>query len=67
MPYSVMVDAGHGGRDPGAVFNGRQEKDDTLRLALAVGEILQDNGIDVSYTRTTDVYETPYELSLIHI
>ena len=61
MPYSVMVDAGHGGRDPGAVYNGRQEKDDTLRLALAVGEILQDNGIDVSYTRTTDVYETPFE------
>lgn len=64
MPYSVMVDAGHGGRDPGAVFNGRQEKDDTLRLALAVGEILQDNGIDVSYTRTTDVYETPYEKAM---
>lgn len=64
MPYSIMVDAGHGGRDPGAVYNGRQEKDDTLRLALAVGEILQDNGIDVSYTRTTDVYETPYEKAL---
>lgn len=65
MPYSIMVDAGHGGeRDPGAVYNGRREKDDTLRLALAVGEILQDNGIDVSYTRTTDVYETPYEKAL---
>ena len=37
MPYSIMMDAGHGGRDPGAVYNGRQEKDDTLRLALAVG------------------------------
>lgn len=61
MPYSIMVDAGHGGRDPGAVYQGRQEKDDTLRLALAVGEILQNNGIDVEYTRTTDVYETPYE------
>ena len=32
MPYSIMLDAGHGGRDPGAVYNGRQEKDDTLRL-----------------------------------
>ncbi len=61
MPYSIMMDAGHGGRDPGAVYEGRQEKDDTLRLALAVGEILQNNGIDVEYTRTTDVYETPYE------
>ena len=61
MPYSIMLDAGHGGRDPGAVYNGRQEKDDTLALTLAVGEILQNNGIDVEYTRTTDVYETPFE------
>lgn len=56
-----MLDAGHGGRDPGAVYNGRQEKDDTLRLTLAVGEILQDNGLDVEYTRTTDIYQSPYE------
>lgn len=61
MPYSIMLDAGHGGRDTGAVYNGRQEKDDTLRLALAVGEILQNNGIDVEYTRTTDIYQSPYE------
>ncbi|MEZ3433446.1 MAG: N-acetylmuramoyl-L-alanine amidase [Lachnospiraceae bacterium] len=64
MPYSIMLDAGHGGRDPGAVYNGRQEKDDTLRLTLAVGEILQNNGIDVEYTRTTDVYESPYEKAM---
>ena len=61
MPYSIMLDAGHGGRDPGAVYNGRQEKDDTLRLTLAIGEILQNNGLDVEYTRTTDVYESPYQ------
>lgn len=59
-----MLDAGHGGRDPGAVYNGRQEKDDNLRLMLAVGEILQNNGIDVEYTRTTDVYETPFEKAM---
>lgn len=64
MPYSIMMDAGHGGRDPGAVYNGRQEKDDTLRLALEVGEILQNNGIDVEYTRTTDVYETPFQKAM---
>lgn len=46
------------------MYNGRQEKDDTLRLALAVGGILSDNGLDVQYTRTTDVYETPYEKAL---
>lgn len=65
MPYSIMLDAGHGGeRDPGAVNNGRQEKDDTLRLVLAIGEILQNNDIDVEYTRTTDVYETPYQKAM---
>ncbi len=64
MPYSIMLDAGHGGRDPGAVYDGRQEKDDTLRLVLEIGEILQNNGIDVEYTRTTDVYETPYQKAM---
>ena len=64
MPYTIMLDAGHGGRDPGAVYNGRQEKDDTLALALAVGEILQERGIDVLYTRTTDVYESPYQKAM---
>lgn len=64
MPYSIMLDAGHGGRDPGAVYNGRQEKDDTLDLVLAIGEILQNNGIDVEYTRTTDVYESPYQKAM---
>ena len=64
MPYTIMLDAGHGGWDPGAVFNGRQEKDDTLRLTLAIGEILQNNGVDVEYTRTTDVYTSPYERAM---
>ncbi len=64
MPYSIMLDAGHGGRDPGAVYEGRQEKDDNLNLVLAIGEILQNNGVDVEYTRTTDVYETPYEKAM---
>lgn len=61
MAYRVVIDAGHGGTDPGAVFEGRQEKEDVLRLALAVGEILENSGVDVVYTRTTDVYDTPYE------
>lgn len=57
----IAIDAGHGGSDPGAIFEGRQEKDDTLRLALAVGEILEQNGMDVFYTRTEDVYQTPFQ------
>lgn len=61
MSYKIMIDAGHGGHDPGAVYNGRQEKDDVLKLALAVGENLQNRGIDVEYTRTTDVYDSPFQ------
>jgi len=57
----IAIDAGHGGSDPGAVFEGRQEKDDTLRLALAVGNILENNGVDVFYTRTDDTYQTPFQ------
>ena len=54
MPYSIMIDAGHGGNDPGAVYKGRREKDDNLALAMEVGRILSENGVDVLYTRTTD-------------
>lgn len=57
----IALDAGHGGSDPGAVYNGRQEKDDNLRLALAVGKILENAGVDVVYTRDDDVYETPFK------
>lgn len=64
MPYSIMLDAGHGGTDPGAVYNGRREKDDTLRLVLAIGQILQNRGVDVEYTRTTDIYETPFQKAI---
>lgn len=65
MAARIVLDAGHGGRDPGAVYEGRQEKDDALRLALAVGELLQKGGLDVMYTRTEDVYDTPYEKAMM--
>ncbi len=57
----VVLDAGHGGANPGAVYNGRQEKDDVLALTLAIGAILEENGVDVYYTRTADIYESPYQ------
>ena len=60
----VVMDAGHGGSNPGAVYNGRQEKDDALALALAVWRILEQNGVDVYYTRTTDIYESPYQKAM---
>lgn len=56
----ICLDAGHGGSgtpgDPGAVFNGRKESDDTLRLAKAVQKILVEQGHTVIMTRTTDAY-----------
>ena len=58
MPL-IVLDAVHGGANPGATYQGRQEKDDALALTLAVGRILEDRGVDVYYTRTTDVYESP--------
>lgn len=55
MP-KVFLDAGHGGKDPGAVGNGMQEKNITLPVALEVGKILERHGITVGYSRKTDVY-----------
>lgn len=65
MAYTVVIDAGHGGSDFGATYKGRMEKDDNLNLALAVGEILRQNGVNVYYTRTTDVYNTPFEKAVM--
>lgn len=62
---SVILDAGHGGYDNGASYGGRVEKDDTLNLVLAVGNILQNSGVDVLYTRTEDVYQSPTQKAQI--
>ena len=53
---SVVIDAGHGGKDPGAIGpTGLREKDVTLRLAKRVAAILErDYGMKVHLTRTTD-------------
>ena len=53
---SVVIDAGHGGKDLGASYGERSEKDDNLRLALKVVECLEEKGIDAVSTRTLDVY-----------
>lgn len=57
----VALDAGHGGVNPGAVYDNREEADDALALVLAIGPILEYNGVHVLYTRTDDVFETPYQ------
>ena len=61
----VTIDAGHGGYDGGANYSGRLEKNDNLEIALAVGELLEQNGIEVGYTRITDVYDSPNEKARI--
>lgn len=61
MAIKIMIDAGHGGYDNGATYGNRREKDDALDLALAVGRILEGQGYDVVYTRTTDVYDSPVQ------
>lgn len=52
----VWIDAGHGGKDSGAVGNGLKEKDITLSIALKLGKVLKEQGFEVGYSRTTDVY-----------
>lgn len=52
----VFLDAGHGGKDPGALGNGLKEKDITLPVTLKVGNILKEHGVTVGYSRTTDVF-----------
>lgn len=65
MARNVIIDAGHGGVEPGAIFNGRKEKNDTLQLAFDLGNALERRGIQVEYTRVNDVYDSPYEKAAI--
>ncbi len=55
---TVVIDAGHGGKDPGAIGKKVQEKKLTLALALKVGDYIEQNlkGVKVVYTRKTDVF-----------
>lgn len=54
MNYKVVVDAGHGGVDPGAVYGGLQEKDLTLRAAKYMYDRFNDLGVPVKLTRSDD-------------
>ena len=55
--FKVVLDAGHGGKDPGAVKNGIKEKDVVLDVVLKIGKILEKNkNIEVIYTRKTDIF-----------
>ena len=55
--FVVVLDAGHGGHDPGNLGNGYKEKDIALNVTLMVGKALEENkNIKVIYTRKTDVF-----------
>jgi N-acetylmuramoyl-L-alanine amidase len=55
--YVVVLDAGHGGKDPGNLGNGFKEKHIALKVALKVGEKLKKKeDIKVLFTRKTDVF-----------
>ena len=59
--YKVVIDAGHGGTDPGASGNGIIEKDLTLEISNYMYERLKNQGIPVKITRTTDETLSPTE------
>jgi N-acetylmuramoyl-L-alanine amidase len=56
--FVVVIDAGHGGHDPGAIGKISKEKNINLNVALKLGRLIQDNCPDVKiiYTRKTDVF-----------
>ncbi len=56
----IVIDAGHGGKDAGAVGAKSKEKDITLTLALEIGKRIKEKcpDVEIYYTRTTDVYPT---------
>lgn len=63
--YKVVVDAGHGGRDPGAVYKGVQEKDLNLDIAKRLEKLLKEQGIQVYMTRTDDSFVNLHDRSAL--
>lgn len=57
-PFTLVIDAGHGGKDAGAVGTVAKEKNINLNVALAFGKLVEQNcpGVKVIYTRKTDVF-----------
>ena len=57
LKFKVTLDAGHGGKDFGAIYNGHIEKNISLAVTLKVGKILESiPNFTVNYTRQTDVF-----------
>jgi len=64
---TVVIDAGHGGKDPGTVVGNFREKDISLAIALRLGDLIKEKLPDVKviYTRNKDVFIPLYERSVI--
>ena len=54
--FTVVIDAGHGGKDPGNTGNGFIEKDIALKISTNLGMLLEKRGVNVIYTRKNDVF-----------
>ena len=59
--YKIVIDAGHGGSDPGSSGNGIIEKDLTLKISQYMYDLFKEKGIPVTMTRTTDETLSPDE------
>ncbi len=57
--FKVVIDAGHGGSDPGAVANNSREKDLTLMISKYMYDKFRSLGVPVAITRTTDESLSP--------
>lgn len=55
--FKVTLDAGHGGKDHGAMYHGFTEKDVNLAIVLKIGKLLDEkSGVTVNYTRDSDFF-----------
>ena len=65
--FKLVIDAGHGGEDPGCKGRKSMEKNVTLNVALKLGKLISDNFDDVQviYTRKTDVFVEVYKRAVI--
>ena len=65
--FKVVIDAGHGGKDPGCLGKYNKEKDVALNIALKTGKLISDNcpNVKVIYTRSTDVFVELYRRAKI--
>jgi len=65
---TIVIDAGHGGKDPGARGKISWEKDIALSISLELGRILKENipALNIIYTRKEDKFLTLYFISYSH-